>query len=312
VSHQIRTHRFTFKAMAAQNEILIDCDLQTARFAAEKAIAEVRRIEAKFSRYQSNSIISKINNNAGSQPIIVDEETAYLLNYADTLYNQSEGLFDITSGVLRRVWNFESQLVPTQQDVEVLLPLIGWKMVQRTNNTIQFPHPHMQIDFGGFGKEYAADRAAAELQLNGVRRALVNLAGDTVAFDLNAPDQQQLWHVGLQHPRRESGFAFATIPVTNGAVATSGDYERYFECEGIRYCHLLNPKTGWPIGFDVNGMFIEAPLQSISVVAPSCLVAGSLSTAAILAVGKSGLDWLDASGVQYAAVALQGSVLLSR
>ncbi len=297
--------------MAAQNEILIDGDLQTARLAAERAMTEVRRIEAKYSRYQPNSIVSKINSNAGLQPIVIDEETVYLLNYADTLYVQSDGLFDITSGVLRRIWNFESQLIPTQQDVRALLPLVGWNKVQRADNTVQLPHLQMQIDFGGFGKEYAADRAATVLQASGIQRALVNLAGDTVAFDLNNSEQQQPWAIGLQHPRRERGFAFASIPVTNGAVATSGDYERHFECDGIRYCHLLNPKTGWPIGFDANGVFVETPLQSVSVVAPSCLVAGSLSTVAVLAAGKNGLDWLDSSGVQYAAVGPEGNAVFS-
>lgn len=269
---------------------LYAADEAAARRAAALAQAEVLRIEAKYSRYREDSIVSRINAAAGNgTPVEVDNETAGLLDYAAAVHEQSDGLFDITSGVLRKAWDFKARRVPGQSEIDALLPLIGWPKVQWDKPHIALPLTGMQVDFGGFGKEYAADRAAAVLLVQGIRHGLVELGGDIRVVGPH-PDGSP-WQIGIRHPRKPDT-AIATIPLHRGALATSGDYERYFEQDGRRYSHLLDPKSGWPMpdGF-----------ASISVVADQCLIAGSLTTAASLKGGDGG-RWLESMDVPHLAV----------
>ncbi len=158
---------------------------------------------------------------------------------------------------------------------------------------MRLPRRGMEIDFGGIGKEYAADRAATILQDEGVSHALVNLAGDVRALGTQ-PDGAP-WRVAIRHPRRE-GAVIAYVELAGGAVATSGDYERYFDLDGRRYCHILNPRTAMPV----------AHWQSVSVVAPLCVVAGSCATIAMLLEGR-GETFLAAQGVHYIAIGPDGT-----
>jgi FAD:protein FMN transferase len=290
-------HRFMFSAMAGRNEILIDDqDPARARVAAQLAIDEVQRIEAKYSRYRADSVVSLIN--AQQASVKVDDETAYLLNFAATLHAQSGGLFDITSGVLRRAWRFESDAgLPAQPLIDECCALIGWPRVEwdATTQSIRLPLVGMQIDFGGFGKEYAADRAATLIRGAGIHRALVNLAGDVVVFS----NSDEPWTLGIQHPREPIGDAIKTVTMRNGALATSGDYERYLVLGGKRYCHILNPMHGWPSGFAARGeAWAQAPAQSVSVIAPNALVAGGLSTVAMLKPASEAKQWLTSLSVE--------------
>src|SRR2546423_11488715 len=172
-------HRFTFFAMAAENEVQVHADdAAQAEMTANAAIAEVKRIEAKYSRYRDESMVSRINAAAGKDPVEVDEETLSLLAFADACFRQSEGLFDATSGVLRRAWNFREPRVPSQGELEALLPLVGWQNVQIEERQVRLPRKGMELDFGGFGKEYAVDRAARVMAESGAASAMVNLAGD--------------------------------------------------------------------------------------------------------------------------------------
>ena len=277
----MQLHRFAFRAMAAMNEVQVHAPTREAAGAmAARAIEEVRRIEAKYSRYQPGSVVSAVNAAAGGAAVRIDEETTKLLDYAETCYRQSRGLFDPTSGVLRRAWRFAPGAVPPSQEaLDALLPLIGWHRVERGRGTIRLPLAGMEIDFGGFGKEYAVDRAALMLREAGARSALVNLAGDLAILGPQ-PDGAP-WRVGIRHPRMED-VAIATLPVASGAVATSGDYERFLDAGGMRHCHVLDPRTGRSArGF-----------RSVTVHAPSCLVAGSASTIAMLMGNEAGLAWL--------------------
>ena len=285
---------FRFTAMASTCEVRIAGMRQRkARPLAELAIAEVRRIETKYSRYRPDSIVSRINAGAGSgRAMRVDAETAGLLDFAADLFAASGGLFDLTSGCLRRAWDFRAGRLPAPGEVEALLPLVGWSKVHWNGEAIELPQPGMEIDFGGFGKEYAADRAATLLQTHDVRHGLVNLGGDIRLVGPrpgNAP-----WLLGIQDPRRADRL-LAELPVRTGALATSGDYERYFEHDGTRYCHVLDPRSGWP----VTGW------RSISVVAPACLAAGALTTVAMLK-GTDALSFLESQNVAYLAVDATG------
>ena len=296
----MQRYTFPFRAMACDNMIeLYAGSRDEAARAAQAAMAEVRRIEAKYSRYLDDSVVSGLNRAAGVAAVEVDAETAQLLDFADACYHQSDGLFDITSGVLRRVWNYKADRPPTAAAIKPLLPLIGWTQILRiraaTGQTnVYLSQPGMEIDFGGFGKEYAADRAAAMLLSYGVRHAFVNLGGDVVVTGPHATGEP--WQLGIRHPRDDRK-CLMTLPIASGAVATSGDYERYLDFEGQRYSHILNPKTGE----SVNG------LQSVTVLAPSCLVAGSMSTIAMLLGPTAGASWLAHSGARYWAVAPDGS-----
>ena len=269
------------------------CEIQLAapnRELADKysrlAIDEVLRIESKYSRYRPDSFVSRINDAAGSgNPVICDDETQWLLDYADTLFRSSDGLFDITSGVLRRAWDFKEKKIPSDAELKPILDLIGWQRVERGKNSIHLPVAGMEIDFGGFGKEYAADRAAALISSEGVRHAYINLGGDIRAVGPQ-PDGKP-WVIGIKDPRKVDGIV-ATIPIESGALATSGDYEKYFEKDGARYCHILNPFTGRPVNH----------WRSVSVVAPVAIAAGSYSTIAMLKEAD-GAAFLDKMGFQY-------------
>ena len=266
--------RAAFRAMASDHAIVVDgVDDAGANAAIAAAIADVRRIEAKYSRYRDDSVTSAVNRAAGGAPVAIDAETAALLRYADLCHRLSEGRFDVTSGVLRRAWDFrrEPPRLPVEDELAALCARVGWGEVAWDDRSVRLPRPGMEIDFGGIGKEYAADRVATILAEHGVAHALVNLGGDVRALGGQADGSP--WRVGVRHPRSPTeGEAIASVEIADGAVATSGDYERYFELDGRRYCHLLDPRTGWPV----------RAWQSVSVIAPLAVVAGSVATIAML------------------------------
>ncbi len=266
-------HRHAFVAMASACEVqLYTPDPVVAHRACRLAEREVARIEAKYSRYRDDSLVTRINRGAGGPPVAIDDETAALLAYADACWQQSGGLFDITSGILRRAWNFRGGALPAVEQVARLVPYVGWQRVRRSPGAVVL-EAGMEIDFGGIGKEYAADRVAAAVQAAGVHSGLANLGGDVRVIGPR-PDGQP-WRVGIAHPRRP-GTVLAQIALQEGGLASSGDYERSIEVDGRRYCHILDPRTGWPVA--------DAP-QSVSVVAPVCTAAGSCATIAMLQAG---------------------------
>lgn len=288
---------FNFDALGSSNEIQIYHESsEVAESIASKAIEEIRAIETKYSRYRSDSIISQINSSAGESPIDVDPETASLLDYATACYKTSNGLFDITSGILRKVWNFKGSKIPEQSEIEKLLPLIGWEKVEWNSPSIFLKEKGMELDFGGIGKEYAVDKAAAVLLENSVTSTLINLGGDIRVLGPQ-PDGKP-WKIGIQHPR-ENSETISSVEISYGAITTSGDYERYIEIDGNRYSHILNPKTGWPLeGF-----------QSVTLIAESCLVSGSLCTIAMLKGEKEGLEFLKNCKRKFLIVSKNGVVL---
>lgn len=298
-----QTVRFDFHAMGGPCSLQLDGqDERGLGRVARLAIAEVRRIEIKYSRYQATSVLSRINACAGAAPVPVDDETRDLLMFADSLWQLSDGLFDITSGVLRRAWDFRQARLPAPQQVAALLPLVGWSAVERQGNHVHLPRAGMELDFGGFGKEYAADRAAAVLLQHGVQHALVNLGGDLHAVGprglpecAGAP-----WAVQIRHPRPpqdDPEHPLATLHLSRGGLATSGDYERFFIYDGQRYCHVLDPRTGWPV----------RQVQSVSTLASHTCAAGALCTVAMLK-GTQALDWLNQQGARYLLVDQHGTV----
>lgn len=290
----MQVFRTEFRAMGCSHEIIIaSSDEKTAANAMQAATREVQRIEQKYSRYRVDSVIGRINGSAGDGTFIdCDQETNELLEIANTLHQASDGLFDATSGPLRRCWDFTKPELASQDKLEAVLPLINWNKVVRNSNGVRLAEKGMEIDFGGFGKEFACDRAAKALADHGIAHGYVNLAGDIRAVGPQ-PDGQP-WQIGVQDPRN-AGSIIARIPLAFGALATSGDYEKYIDVDGRRYCHVLNPRTGYPVNF----------WSSVSVSAPTALQAGACSTIAMLKEGEA-LAFLTDAKQPYLLVGLDG------
>jgi thiamine biosynthesis lipoprotein len=274
-----------FQAMASPCEVHVgEADRATARRIVDLVAGEAARIEAKFSRYRRGNVIDVINS-ADGRTVVVDDETARLLDYAQQLYELSDGKFDVTSGVLRRVWRFDgSDRVPSREAVAALLPTVGWDKVRWHASQLTLL-PGMEIDLGGVGKEYAVDRAAALVRPLSTH-CLLNFGGDLLALGPQVGGAP--WHVGI-----ESVTATATaarhIELGVGALATSGDARRYLLKHGKRYGHILDPTTGWPIA--------GAP-RSVTVAARTCTEAGMLATLSLLQ-GADAERFLTAQGVQF-------------
>jgi thiamine biosynthesis lipoprotein len=256
----------------------------------DAAQKEVRRLELKYSRYLADSLTSRINLAAGSgHPVEVDKETLGLLNYADTLWQQSDGLFDLTSGVLRRAWDFHAGEPPAPATLAELLPLVGWQHLLIEENAVTLQLAGMELDFGGLVKEYACDAAAGMLRKSGIVHGLVDLAGDMASTGPRADGQP--WPVAVRRPS-SGNQAAATVALDGNCIASSGDYERCLFIDGQRLGHILHPHTGWPVqGF-----------TAVSVVAPQCLVAGSAATVAMLKPRKESVAWLQDMGLPWLAI----------
>jgi len=241
-------------------------------------------------------VLSALNRSAGDPAgVEVDEETANLLDYADTAFRHSGGLFDPTSGALRRVWNFRSGRLPSADEVRAVLACVGWQRVRWSRPRLVLPEPGTELDFGGFVKEYAVDRVTDLCRELGVRHGMVDLGGDLRALGPH-PDGAP-WRVGIRDPRAPER-AIGTVPLADAALATSGDYERCMVVDGVRYTHILDPRSGWPV----------SGLASASVVAPQCLVAGTATTVALLSGERAGARFLDRLGLPNLRVDSRGRV----
>jgi len=274
-----------FQAMASPCEILLSgLEDGVALTLAEPAAQQAWRVERKFSRYRDDSVLAWIHRNRGTE-VTVDAETASLLDFASQCFEISGGLFDITSGVLRRAWKFDgSDRVPAPEDVDILLGLIGFDKVRWRSPRLLLP-PDMELDFGGFGKEYAVDCAYDILAGTCSAPFLVNFGGDLRA---SGPPAHGSWHVGLERSEGD-GAAALLLDLQQGALATSGDSHRFLLKNGIRYSHILDPRTGWPV--------VGAP-RSVTTVASSCTEAGLLSTLALLQ-GAGAAGFLEEQGVRH-------------
>lgn len=260
-------------------------DPAVAEAAARVAQAEVTRIEAKYSRYLPDSVMAEINRIAAEgDRLEVDDETAELLDFAFACFESSDGLFDVSSGLLRRAWNFHSDAPPSQQVLEPLLERVGLDKVLWDRPVLSFRVSGMELDFGGIGKEYAVDRCVDVCRELGVRSGMIDLSGDIGAMGPQ-PDGSP-WRIAVQHPLRPDE-SITAVSLSDGAVATSGDYARGMTVNGRRYGHLLNPKTGWP----VEG------LVSVTVLAPRCLAAGAVASIGMLK-GAAGAEWLAKTGLR--------------
>jgi FAD:protein FMN transferase len=289
-----------FEAMASPCTVLIEgAGEALARQLLQLACDEAQRIERKFSRYRSDSVVASLHASRG-QPVTVDDETAGLLDYAAQCHALSEGRFDITTGVLRQAWRFDGgSHLPTAQAVAALLPRVGWQRVGWQRPQLQLPEG-MELDFGGIGKEYAVDRVLDLLDAHARAEAsagnepdaapvalLVNFGGDLAC---NGPRRSgQPWQVGIEGIEAAPPAAAAVLGLAAGGLATSGDSRRFLLKDGVRYGHVLDPLSGWP----VRG----AP-RSVTVAAGRCSEAGVLATLALLQGPEAG-RWLAQQGLPH-------------
>ncbi len=262
--------RHAFHAMATPCEVRVETeDASVAADAGAAVEAEARRIESKFSRYRDDSMVGRINAAAGNA-IEVDAETAHLLDFADTCFEISDGLFDVTSGVLRRIWRFDAAgRYASDAEIEALRPHIGWDKVSWRCPMLLLP-AGMEIDFGGLAKEYAVDTALALLRRVTDAPALVNFGGD---LRVTGPKRsREPWKVAIESVE-QGGKLAGLLELSHGALATSGDARRFFLKDGVRYGHILDPRTLRPVA--------GAP-RSVTVAASTCIAAGMISTVAML------------------------------
>jgi thiamine biosynthesis lipoprotein len=278
-------HRQQFNSMGCPCEIVLYSEGHAERLI-DLGIGEVNRLDNKYSHYQADSLLKQYEQQAKTDGgALVDNETAALLDFASTQNATSDGLFDITTAPLGRFWEGRIRL-PTPVELTSVLACTGWNRVhwQRPQLKMQ---AGVELDLGGIVKEYAADRVALLLKRAGVRHGLVDLGGDLHVIGPH-PDGRP-WHIGIRDPvDREN--AIATISVSEGGLASSGDYERCTIINGRRLGHIINPQSGWPVD----------SFSSVSVLAVTCLLAGSLSTLAMLKgvnegavmLAECGFPWL--------------------
>lgn len=274
--------RIRFQAMASPCELIVAgaADDALLHHLAATAVSEAARIEKKWSRYRTDNLVHQINHAQGL-PVEVDEETARLIDFGAWLHERSEGRFDLTSGVLRRLWRFDgSNRLPEPDAVAALMRSVGWSRVHWQNSVLQMP-AGMEIDFGGIGKEYAVDRCLGLLRQIADLPLLLNFGGD-LAANRPRPDGQA-WQVGIEAAHAPG------IRLQAGGVATSGDSYRFLLHAGRRYSHILDARSGWPV---------EDAARTVTVAASTCTEAGVHTTLAMLQ-GPGAEDYLRREGVDY-------------
>lgn len=256
----------------------LDDERSALEFAAS-ALDWIGRFEAKFSRFRPDSMVSRINDAAGREWVKTDPEMEQLLDIAQEIHACTDGIIDPTMLPLLKVWNWKIAHInlPARDEVKAALALTGWRKVQRRPGAVFLPEAGMGLDFGGFGKEFAVDRLAALARQAGITDAIVDLGRDIYSMGSNGA--HPFWHIGIEDGNKP-GTCWGGLGVSGKAVSASGDYARHFSHDGVRYGHILDPRTGWPVA---NGM------RAVTVVANTCLQAGIYSTAVFILGARDGL-----------------------
>ncbi len=233
------------------------------------AIAEISRIESLISSWDKNSQTSQINKNAGLKPVKVDKELFQLIERSLKISKVTDGAFDISYASMDRIWKFDGSMstMPSKESINKSVEKVGYQniLLNTENQTVFLRLRGMKIGFGANGKGYAADKVKKLLISRGVKAGIINASGDmnTWGKQPNGND----WKVAITNPINKEK-AFALLPITNGAVVTSGNYEKFVTFNGVRYSHIINPKTGMP----------STGIISVSVFAPSAELADALAT----------------------------------
>jgi len=270
-------NRFEFTVIADDEDM--------GQRAIDAAVAEVSRIEALLSTFKDNSQTNLINNHAGIKPVKVDTEMITLIQRSAKISAITQGAFDITYGSIdKSLWNFDVNMT-SLPDFETALQSVGLinyqnVIIDTENSTVMLKHEGMRIGFGGIGKGYAADRAKQILQDLGIKSGIVNAAGDLITWGTQADDKN--WTIGIADPDQRDR-PFSALNISNMAIATSGNYEKYATINGKKYSHTIDPKTGLPV----------SGIKSVSVLCPSAELADALATPVIVMGVQVGLDLIN-------------------
>jgi thiamine biosynthesis lipoprotein len=273
--------RVTFQCMSTTCQVAFQAaDARLASAYIDELLQWIAWFESYYSRFISDSLISRINAAAGINWVEIDPETEGLFRLCEEMIFFTRGVFDPTSLPLIRLWNWKAQppQVPTDAAINTARELVGWRKVQRKPGSVFLPRPGMCLDLGGIGKEYAVDRVLTMAADRGLANVLVDF-GQDVRVRGNPPGKPA-WHIGLEDPK-QPGRCWNGVGVTNHAVTTSGDYVRHFVHDGRRFGHIIDPRTGYPV---------ENGAMAVTVVAPNCTVAGIMSTTAFILGPKEGID----------------------
>ena len=245
-------------------------DEKAARAAFDDAFRELERLESLMSVWRAGSDIVKLNEAAGRQPVRVSQEVFDALRAAREFGDTTSGAFDVTFGALADIWKFDhdqDNRIPSPADIQKRLPLVGYKdlVLDAAARTAYLTRAGMRAHLGGIGKGYAVDRVAGVLKSRGLTSFMIQFGGDMYLAGMAGSRQ---WRVGIQDPRGEGNKSFAALELADSAVSTSGDYERFFLKDGVRYHHIMNPRTGQP----ARGS------RSVTIVADTSTRADALST----------------------------------
>jgi len=272
-----------------------------AETAARAALDEMRRVESLMSAHLETSDVSRINSQAGVAPVTISPETAFVLKEALRISEASDGAFDITVGPLVELWGVtsESPRVPSAQEIEAALEKVDYRRLHVKEDKAFLEDPGMRVDLGAIAKGYAVDMAAQVLSNHGVTSAIIDAGGNI--YVVGSRSDGSPWRVGIRHPRRE-GDALAVLEASDIGVVTSGDYQRYFELNGVRYHHIFDPRTGYP----------ARESTSATVVSSSSVEADALSTALFVLGPEKGMNLIESLvGVEGLVVDAAGEVTVS-
>ncbi|MET0066057.1 MAG: FAD:protein FMN transferase [Candidatus Thiodiazotropha sp.] len=245
--------------------------------AIQEVFDEFRRLDDKLSPYKEHSELSLVNRMAAEAPVPISWEFFHLLEISQDYSRLTDGAFDITFASVGHLYNYRKAIKPSHEATQASLPLIDYQHVilNKQQNSVFFQRPGVQIDLGGIAKGFAVDQAIDLLRKRGIAHALVTAGGDS---RLLGDHQGRPWQIGIQAPRRKNAIA-TTLNLQDSAVSTSGDYERYFEADGIRYHHIISPKTGRS----------AAQMQSVTVIGPNATRTDALSTSLFVLGVEAGM-----------------------
>ncbi|WP_353888585.1 FAD:protein FMN transferase [uncultured Polaribacter sp.] len=247
----------------------------------DTAVAEISRIEKLISSWDANSQTSEINRYAGIKPVKVDKELFDLIERAIGISKLTDGAFDISYASMDRIWKFDGSMtkMPSKEEITASVEKVGYQniILDKKNSTVFLKLEGMKIGFGAIGKGYAADKAKTLLISKGVNSGIINASGDMNTWG-KQPNGNE-WKVAITNPM-DKNKVFALLPITNGAVVTSGNYEKYVNFNGKRYTHIIDPRTGYP----------STGLISVTVFAPKAELADALATSVFVMGKEAGLD----------------------
>ena len=251
----------------------------------DSAVDEIRRIERLLTTFDETSQTNRINANAGIQPVTVDQEVIDLIERSVRISGITQGAFDISYGSIdKRFWNFDQTMteLPSREAAKEAVRLINYKniIIDKIQSTVFLKEKGMRIGFGGIGKGYAADKAKHVLQQSGIQCGVVNASGDLATWGLLPGGKP--WTIGIANPDDKNQL-FSHLEISNMAVATSGNYEKFVMIDGQRYSHTIDPKTGYP----VKG------IKSVTVICSNAELADALATPITVMGTKAGLFLVD-------------------